>query len=89
MIEIWWAIWSAWAWWRYLSLKEDMPILSRQDSRDLLNSLVASGITNMNELEAHGVRHIDIKEWKQETNNTTQEKLNKDIDNRYNNINII
>ena len=79
MIEFWWVIWSAWAWWRYKSRTQTMPVLSREDSRELLNSLVDSGITDISTLEALGVRPCDIKEWKSEANKASQEMLQEDI----------
>jgi hypothetical protein len=86
MIEIWWAIWASWAWWRYNARKTTMPVLSRDMSRGLLKSLVDDGITDINKLEAYGVRPCDIEEWREEINKTTRERLERDIEERQHNI---
>lgn len=85
MIEFYWSIWAAWLWWRYQVHITKMPVLSKKNSRYVLNECVSNGIKKSTELKLLGVRDCDIKEWKNNRKtvyNNINIELEKNIEKR-------
>jgi hypothetical protein len=85
---------------KYLSNKHDLPLLSEENSKELLRSLLDNGVYKVNDLKSMGIRNCDIIACKKErmklkikakkhahkTKNNVKmlRKLNENIENRNN-----